>query len=140
MGLKVGKVIKKVFRATTAVATGGLSETKMGKNIVAGIMANPLQAAAITAGAVATGGLAGAGLLAAGALTTGKQYASKVKAEKMAQDAQDAYDRAVAEENARAATAKRASLLSLRRQYTKKVGTSGVGGGGSEDETDTLLG
>lgn len=136
MKIKIGKAFKGVVKGVG--------------NVVKGIEKDPLKAAMIAGAAVLTGGaaaalgastltagLAGAGVAAAGARSVEQDYVQGKKAEK----AQDAYNQAVAEENARASTARRASLLSMRRQYTRKTGTSGQGGGGStEDKTDFTLG
>lgn len=130
MGLfkKVKKAVKKVFNATPA---GKFIKSKFVKNLVAGIKEDPMKAvmiagaAALTGGAAAAAGLsataaagATAAVGAAGASSISQGQAQLQKEEK----AQAAYDRAVAAENERAYAAQRASLLSMRRNYTQETG------------------
>lgn len=137
MGLlkKVTKAVKKIakgaVRSGLAIASGGLTETKFGKNLIAGIERDPAKAALIAGAAVLTGGAAAAagyGTLAAGAAGAGVAGlgASKISQEegmlKKEEKAQAAYDKAVAAENERAYAAQRASLLSMRRNYTQETG------------------
>ena len=102
MKIKIGKAFKGVVKGVG--------------NVVKGIEKDPLKAAMIAGAAVLTGGaaaalgastltagLAGAGVAAAGARSVEQDYVQGKKAEK----AQDAYNQAVAEENARASTARK---------------------------------
>lgn len=137
MGLlkKAKKALKKVVKASTFIATGGLSATKIGKQLIAGIKQDPLKAVMIAGAAALTGGAAGAlgaGTLAAGgaAAAVGAAGAGKISQEyalgQKQEKAQDAYDRAVAAENERAYAAQRASLLSMRRNYTQETGVGAL--------------
>lgn len=145
MGFKISKVLGKAARIGAAYYTFGASEAlgagksiqKTGQSLTEAIKEDPGKAALIAGASALTGGVTGLLAAGAGAYMMNQGYKSQQKAEKQ----QEEYNKAVAQENERASAAKRASLLSLKRQYTKKVGTAGVGGGGSNNnETDTLLG
>lgn len=129
---KALKATKKVFNATPA---GMFLKSKFVKNLVAGIKEDPMKAVMIAGAAALTGGAAsalGAGALATGGAAaavgaTGAASISQGQAQLQKQEkAQDAYDRAVAAENERAYAAQRASLLSMRRNYTQETGVGAL--------------
>lgn len=68
----------------------------------------------------AAGGFAGA------AVAAGAEQRQEDKVLRKEERAQEAYDRAIADENERAYAAQRASLLSMRRNYTQETGVGAL--------------
>lgn len=94
-----------------------------------------------TATGVAAGGAVGAGLSAQSgkAMHEAKVGEERAKEQETAKEA--AYNQQVAAANERAYQANRASLLSARREYGKKIGTAYVRAGArTSDETESKLG
>lgn len=105
------------------------------KRTIKGIAKNPFKAALIAGAAALTGGAAsflGASSLMAGAATATVAAAGaksmeqgQAMAEKEAK-AQKEYNNAINAENERAYAAQRASLLSMRRNYTQETGVGAL--------------